>query len=208
MTTENQSKSAARDEDTTRGNTTLASRTHEVADEARQVALDRVEAARTSVEQARERAAEKVRKFGGTVRKIGEHMRVEDQFYIAEKANDASQRLDTVASYLSSAELATLASDARDIARRNPGLFYGSALVLGLAAGRFLRGAAGGGMSSTPDLRPQTAIANRPGVTTTPAVTTTPGVTTTPAGRREPIPARTGDTARMGGEPSRSGAGR
>jgi len=143
MTTENQTKSAGRDEDASRKQSTLASRTHEVADEARQAAIDRVEAARSSAEEARNRAAEKVRKFSGTVRKIGEHMRVEDQYYIAEKANDVGQRLDDVASYLSSAEVATLARDARNIARSNPGWFYGGAFVLGLAAGRFLRGATG-----------------------------------------------------------------
>jgi hypothetical protein len=115
-----------------------------MADGARQVALDRVEAANTSVHEAKDRAAEKVRKFGGTMRKIGEHLRVEDQHYVAEKAQDLSRRLDDVASYVSSAELATLANDMRLVARRNPTWFYGGAFALGLAAGRFLKGGADG----------------------------------------------------------------
>jgi hypothetical protein len=142
MTTENESKSAARsrDNDTARGEATLANRAHEVADDARQATLDRVESARASAQAAKDRAVDGVRKFGGTVRKVGEHLRVEEQYYIAEKANDASQRLDNIATYLNAADLGTLMRDTRTLARRNPGWFYGGAFVLGLAAGRFLKG--------------------------------------------------------------------
>jgi len=142
MNTPNESKSTARQDDTSRDQATLANRAHEAADGARQVALDRVQAARASAQEAKERAAEKLRKLGGTVRKVGEHLRVEEQYYVAERANDVSQRLDNVATYLSSAELATLLNDTRTVARRNPGWFFGGAFVLGLAAGRFLKGGA------------------------------------------------------------------
>lgn len=144
MTTQNESRSTASVQDKDGGSSqgTLANRAHEVADEARQATLDRVEAARARAQAAKDEAAEGVRKIGATVRKVGEHLRVEDQHYIGGKANDLSQRLDDVASYLSSAELATLARDTRMLARRSPGWFYGGAFVLGLAAGRFLKGGA------------------------------------------------------------------
>lgn len=125
--------------------TSLANRTHEVADEMRQATLQRVESMRASAQTAKDNAAERVRGFGSTVRKVGEHLRVEDQHYIADKANDASQRLDNFASYLSSAEIATMLRDTSSLARRNPGWFFGGAFVVGLAAGRFLKGASGGG---------------------------------------------------------------
>jgi hypothetical protein len=98
-----------------------------------------MDSARARAQAAKDAAAERVRKLGATVRRVGEHLRVEDQHYIAGKARDLSQRLDDFAEYVSSAELATLARDTRTLARSNPGWFYGGVLVLGLAAGRFLK---------------------------------------------------------------------
>jgi hypothetical protein len=117
----------------------MADKTHEAAEQVRDAALSRVEAVRKSAESAKESAAERVRALGATVRKVGEHLRVEDQNYIADKANDMSRRLDDVASYISSAEVGTLVRDAEDVAREKPMVFFGSALLLGLAAGRFLK---------------------------------------------------------------------
>jgi len=130
------------------GQANLANRSHEVADEVRQATLQRVESVRASAQSAKDDAAERVRKFGATVRKVGEHLRVEDQRYIADKASDASQRLDNFASYLSSAEFGTMLRDTGGLARRNPGWFFGGAFVVGLAAGRFLKGSAGAGGGS------------------------------------------------------------
>jgi len=143
------------------GETSLSDRSHEVADEVRQAALQRVESARASAQSAKDNAAERVRKIGATVRKVGEHLRVEDQRYIADKANDASQRLDSFASYLSSAELGTMLRDTGSLARRNPGWFFGGAFVLGLAAGRFLKGGSAGAGSYSYD-EPTTGVTRRP----------------------------------------------
>ncbi len=141
MTTQNESRSAASPQDKGgRSQATLANRAHEVADEARQATLDGMQSARARAKSAQDGAAESVRKLGATVRKVGEHLRVEDQHSIAAKASDLSQRLAGVAAYVSSAELATLARDARTLARRNPGWFDGGVFVLGLAAGRFFKG--------------------------------------------------------------------
>jgi hypothetical protein len=138
----------ARDNNTTQPSThnnagqnqaSLTSRSHEVADEVRQATVGRMESARESALSAKRNAAERVRKLGATVRKVGEHLRVEDQRYIAEKANDASQKLDNFAGYLNSAELSTVLRDTSAVARRNPALFFGGAFILGIAAGRFLK---------------------------------------------------------------------
>lgn len=149
----------------------LTQRSHEVVDEVRQATLERVDSMRSSAQSAKDRAAERVRKFGATVRKVGEHMRVEDQRYIAEKANDASERLETLASYLSSAEIGTLLRDTSALARRNPGIFFGGALVVGLAAGRFLKGGVSLAGSTFAD-EPSTGVTRRPGRAVT--VTDTP----------------------------------
>ena len=118
---------------------TLSSKSHEVAEQARQVAMERVDSVRQSTQSAKQQAADKIRKFGATIRKVGEHLRVEDQTYIAQKAANASERLDTFADYVKSAEISTLARDTRTLARTSPAVFFGSAAVLGLVAGRFLK---------------------------------------------------------------------
>jgi hypothetical protein len=117
----------------------IADKTHEAAEQVRDAALSRVESVRKTAVSAKEGAAERVRALGATVRKVGEHLRVEDQNYIADKAGDMSRRLDDVASYISSAEVGTLVRDAEDVAREKPMVFYGGALLVGLAAGRFLK---------------------------------------------------------------------
>jgi hypothetical protein len=121
----------------------LSSKSHEVAEQARQVAMERVDSVRESTESAKQKAAEKVRKLGATVRKVGEHLRVEDQDYIAEKAAAASQRLENFANYINTAEISTLVRDTGTLARTSPAVFFGSAFVVGLAAGRFLKAGSG-----------------------------------------------------------------
>lgn len=129
----------------------VSNKPHEVAEQVKQATLERVEAVRDSTRSAKEQAAERVRKFGSAVRKVGEHLRVEDQGYAAQKAVDASQQLDKFANYLSSAQLGTLLRDTSELARNNSAAFLGGAFVVGLAAGRFLKTGANGttGMSST-----------------------------------------------------------
>lgn len=117
----------------------LPNKTHEVAEQVRQAALERVDSVRQSTQSAKQQAAERVRKLGQTIRKVGEHLRVEDQNYVAQKATDASQRLDQFADYVNGAELATLLRDTGNLARKSPAVFFGSAFAIGLAAGRFLR---------------------------------------------------------------------
>ena len=118
---------------------TLSSKSHEVAAHARQIAIERVDSVRQSTQSAKQQAADKIRKVGATIRKVGEHMRVEDQTYIAQKAATASERLDSFADYVDAAEISTLVSDTRSLARTSPAVFFGSAAVLGLVAGRFLK---------------------------------------------------------------------
>jgi hypothetical protein len=126
----------------------LTSKSHEVAELARQVATDRVDSLRQSTQTAKQQAADKIRKLGATIRKVGEHMRVEDQTYIAQKAASASQRLDDFAEYVHSAEISTLVRDTRTLARTSPAVFFGSAAVLGLVAGRFLKGVSDAGVDT------------------------------------------------------------
>jgi hypothetical protein len=123
-------------------------RAQRAADQVRGATAERVERAKSAAESAKENAAERVRKLGNAVRKIGEHMRIEEQMYIAERANDAASRLDRVADYLADAELGTLLTDAEDIARRKPAWVYGGTFIVGLAAARFFKSGVGAGDGS------------------------------------------------------------
>jgi hypothetical protein len=112
---------------------------HDVAEQARSAATERVELVREQADSVKAKAADRVRKLGHAVRKIGEHMRIEDQLYIAEHAQDASQRLESVASYIDDTDVGTLIQDAESVARRNPAWVVGGTFLIGLAAGRVLK---------------------------------------------------------------------
>lgn len=142
----------------------LSTKSHELAEQARQLAMERVDSVRESTQSAKQQAAEKIRKLGATIRKVGEHMRVEDQTYIADKAADASEQLDTLADYVDSAELSTLVDDTRTLARTSPAMFFGSAAVVGLVAGRFLKAVSDAGAATNGNAQPRV----RPGTNGSP----------------------------------------
>jgi hypothetical protein len=145
----------------------VTAKVHEVVEQARSAANERADSARERVESVKARAAERVRKLSQAVRKIGDHMRIEEQLFIAERATDTSQRLDAVASYIDEAELGTLLRDAGDATRRNPGWVLGGAFVVGLAAGRILKIPVAGHQGTTgpivqqPELAPEYAASTR-----------------------------------------------
>jgi hypothetical protein len=121
----------------------LSGKSHEVAEQAKQVALERVDSVRQSTQSAKEIAAERLRKLSGTVRKLGEHLRIEDQTYVADRAARTSERLESFASYLTSSDVSTLVRDTGALARSQPAAFFGSAFLIGLAAGRVLKAGSG-----------------------------------------------------------------
>lgn len=112
---------------------------HQAAEQVRSATVQRAGSIRKAADETKERAADRVRKLGSAVRKIGEHMRVEEQEYIADKAMYASQRLESVADYIAAAQPAKLLHDAQGIARSKPALIVGGSFALGLLAGRFLK---------------------------------------------------------------------
>ena len=118
----------------------LTNRTHEATQHMRSAAQERIGAAQDATDTMKARTALRVREWGARVRKIGEHMRVEDQDYIAERAERASRQLEDVAGYVETADLGALLRDGEDLARRKPLVFFGGALLLGVAAGRVFKG--------------------------------------------------------------------
>jgi len=118
----------------------IVQKSHETALNFKQATLERVDTVRRSAQSLRDDSSESVRKLGAAIHKVGEHFRIEDQEYIAERMTDASQRVRAVADYVESAELGSLVRDARNIARENTAMFLGGAFLVGLGAGRFFKG--------------------------------------------------------------------
>jgi hypothetical protein len=148
--TEPRSKSAGNGNRQTVGDSnSLAAQSHEAAESVKNAALERLENAFASAESMKGQAAERVRGLGSAIRKVGEHLRVEEQEMLAGYAADASEHIESVASYIERAELRTVVNDTESLARRRPTMFFGGALLLGLAAGRFLKSSAGSSASTS-----------------------------------------------------------
>ncbi|HEY2734206.1 MAG TPA: hypothetical protein VGI70_09480 [Polyangiales bacterium] len=117
----------------------IAARSQRAAENVKNAAVDQLEDAYGDVAAVKARAAERVRKLGAVIRKVGEHLGVEDQKRLANYASTTSDRIEGIASYIDGAEIRTLVRDSKRYASEKPALFFGSALLVGLAAGRFLR---------------------------------------------------------------------
>lgn len=106
--------------------------------------------ARNSLEQARDKArsslGESKSQFAdqfGTVaealRRTTEHLRSEDQQRIAGITETVARQVDQVANYLRRKDAGAMRADLENLARRQPALVIGGALVLGLIGARFLK---------------------------------------------------------------------
>lgn len=106
--------------------------------------------ARNTLQQARERAGSSLGESKGqladqfgsiaeALRRTTEHLRGEDQQRIAGFTETAARQVDQVASYLRSKDARAMRNDLESLARRQPALVIGTALVLGLVGARFLK---------------------------------------------------------------------
>lgn len=84
------------------------------------------------------KASEMLGQVAGAIRQSGEQMRT-DQPQIAGFAETAAQQVDKVSGFLRQTDLNGLVRETEGFARRQPALFLGGALVLGVAASRFLK---------------------------------------------------------------------
>jgi hypothetical protein len=116
----------------------------------REVKNQVVDQAKTTLQQARERASSSLGEgkeqfadqFGAiseALRRTTEHLRSEDQQRIAGLTETVAQQVDQVANYLRNKDARAMRQDLENLARRQPSLFIGGALVLGLIGARFLK---------------------------------------------------------------------
>jgi hypothetical protein len=106
--------------------------------------------AKNTLQQARDRAssslgeskgqfAEQVGSVAAALRRTTEHLRSEDQQRIAGLTETIARQVDQVANYLRNKDARAMRQDLENLARRQPALMLGGALVLGLIGARFLK---------------------------------------------------------------------
>jgi sirohydrochlorin ferrochelatase len=109
-----------------------------------------VDQAKTTFQQARDRASSSLGESKGQVaeqfgtvaealRRTTEHLRSEDQPRIAGLTETVARQVDQVANYLRSKDARAMRQDLENLARRQPALMLGGALILGLIGARFLK---------------------------------------------------------------------
>jgi hypothetical protein len=106
--------------------------------------------AKSTLQQARDRAssslgesktqfADQVGTVAQALRRTTEHLRSEDQQRIAGLTDTVARQVDQVANYLRNKDARAMRADLENLARRQPALVLGSALILGLIGARFLK---------------------------------------------------------------------
>jgi hypothetical protein len=106
--------------------------------------------AKNTFQQARDRASSSLGEsktqiadqFGAVadaLRRTTEHLRSEDQQRIAGLTDTMARQVDQAANYLRTKDARAMKQDLENLARRQPALMLGGALVLGLIGARFLK---------------------------------------------------------------------
>lgn len=107
-------------------------------------AVDRTKKGATNqLELGKSRAVEGLGSVATALRKTGESLREEDNDMLTGVLDSAAKSVDSVSGYIKDKSFTDVLVDMKDFARREPALFLGGALVVGLLGGRFLK-------SSTP----------------------------------------------------------
>jgi hypothetical protein len=119
-------------------------------DQIRDVKNQVVDQAKTTFQQARDRATSSLGESKGqfadqfgtmadALRRTTEHLRSEDQERIATLTDTAARQVEQIADYLRSKDARAMREDLENLARRQPALLIGGALILGLIGARFLK---------------------------------------------------------------------
>jgi hypothetical protein len=123
---------------------TASEQAQEVVSEARRQARDLVGEAR---QQASQQASSQQQKAAGGLRALGDELREMSEKsgqsgLASELAQQAADRVSSLASWLEQREPGDLLEEVRSYARRRPGMFLVGAAIAGVVAGRLTRGAA------------------------------------------------------------------
>jgi hypothetical protein len=118
-------------------------KTGEVMEQARQTtgqAMDQArESAFTMLDQQKGRAAEGLGSFASALRQTGESLEENDQGTWGQYAQRAADRVEEIADQLRNRDVDEILYEVENFARREPEIFLGGAVLLGLLAARFLK---------------------------------------------------------------------
>jgi len=143
-------------------------KTGEIIDQAQEKVgevADKVkEQASSQISSQKDKAAEGLGNVADAIRQTGEQLRQNEQVApVAQYADQLAQGVEMVSNYLRSKSLPDIVGEIERFARREPALFLGGALTVGLLAGRFLRSS---GSSSSSSQSSNTALARTPDMST------------------------------------------
>lgn len=117
---------------------------HEIKETASQIASEAKHQAASQLANQKERATEQLGSISTALQQTSDKLRDQEQTAIADYVSEAARRVDHLSDYLRNHSLSDLMGEAERFARRDPALFLGGAMLLGLFGARFLK-------SSRPD---------------------------------------------------------
>jgi hypothetical protein len=97
------------------------------------------ERAGSSLGESKGQFADQIGAMAEALRRTTEHLRSEDQPRIAGLTETLARQIDQVSNYLRTKDAAGMRQDLENVARRQPAIAIGGALVLGLIGARFLK---------------------------------------------------------------------
>ena len=121
----------------------LAEAGQQAADSAGHLASRAADLGLQQADRGRESAANGMERVAETLRRVTSDMQV-DQPAISNAAETAAEQAQRAATYLREHDAREILGNVENLARRQPLLFLGGAFVLGVAASRFIKAAAGG----------------------------------------------------------------
>ena len=116
----------------------------EAKEQAAEVAGQATQHISTLMTDQKRRAADRLADFAGALREAAQKLGSDDLGNrVGHYARRAAGQLDSLSSYVRTAEVQSFVSDAGQFARRRPEIFIGGAFLTGLLAARFLRASSG-----------------------------------------------------------------
>ena len=111
----------------------------QVVDQARNTLQQAGERASSSLGESKNQIADQFGAVADALRRTTEHLRSEDQQRIAGLTETVARQVDQLANYLRNKDARAMKQDLENLARRQPAIMLGGALVLGLIGARFLK---------------------------------------------------------------------
>jgi hypothetical protein len=112
---------------------------NQVVDQAKNTFLQARDRASSSLGESKGQFADQFGTIAQALRRTTEHLRSEDQQRIAGFTDTVARQVEQVAEYLRNKDARAMRQDLENLARRQPALMIGGALVLGLIGARFLK---------------------------------------------------------------------